>query len=143
MNPAYIDENCTELELKEIVCLKGLLQYNIDATGGLLQKPSLDINLVVRNGEGLVVGGIMCETYLMCLDIDVLWMDKAYRGQGFGHQLISRAENIAREAGCLFAHTCTYSFQSPEFYKRQGYEIYAVMDGFPNDIKLYRLKKNL
>lgn len=74
MRSGYIDSKCTNKELEEIVCKHGLLQYNIDATSGLLKKPGIDVNLVYRNDDGSVIGGIMCETYLMCLDIEVLWV---------------------------------------------------------------------
>ena len=85
----------------------------------------------------------MCETYLMIVYIDVLWVHESYRGQGLGYSLITEAERIAKELGCIYSHTCTYSFQSPDFYKRQGYEVYAINDWFPNDICMYHLRKKL
>lgn len=139
-----LDFNHTEQELSDVVCKNGLLQYNIDATHGLLQKPGIgDINIVVRTEDGDVVGGIMCNTFSMCLYIDVLWVASSHRGQGWGYQLISEAERIAKDAGCIFAHTCTFSYQSPDFYRRQGYEVFGVLDDYPGDIKQYFLKKKL
>jgi len=143
MSSGYLDYQCTNEELNEIVCKRGLLQYNIDATNGLLTKPGIKVNLVYRNDDGDVIGGIMCISYLMCLDIDVLWVAESYRGQGIGYRLISEAEKVGKEAGCIYAITGTYSFQSPNFYKRQGYELYSVLDCFPNDICYYRFKKKL
>ncbi|GIN39384.1 MULTISPECIES: hypothetical protein [Heyndrickxia] len=35
------------------------------------------------------------------------------------------------------------SYQSPEFYKRMGYEVFAVNDEYPEDIKQFLLKKKL
>ena len=137
MFTGMIDANGTNEELDDIVCKHGLLQYNIDAANGLLLKPGLKINLVGRDTQGNVVGGIMCNTYLLCMDINVLWVHESYRGQGLGYKLIAEAERIAKEAGCIFAMTCTYSFQSPDFYKRQGYVVYAIVDDFPGDICLY------
>jgi len=52
-------------------------------------------------------------------------------------------ENEAKALGCHFAHTTTYSFQAPLFYQKQGYTICGEIDGFPDDIKLYMLKKQL
>lgn len=138
-----IDNNCTEEELDDIVCKNGLLQHNIDSTNGLLLKPGIQINLVGRDKSGNVVGGIMCNTYLMCLDIDVLWVHESHRGIGLGYRLISEAERIAKEAGCLFSITTTFSYQAPDFYKKQGYEVYAMVDDFPDNICMYRLKKKL
>ena len=138
-----IDKNGTKEEFDDIVCKRGLLQYNIDKTNGLLMKPGVDINLVGRDNDGNVVGGIMCNTFLMILYIDVLWVHESYRGQGLGYKLITEAENIARESGCIYSHTCTYSFQSPDFYKRQDYEVYAINDWFPDNICTYLLRKKL
>lgn len=143
MFTGYIDNQYTNEELEEVVCKHGLLQYNIDATNGLLLKPGVKINLVCRDNDGKVIGGIMCGTYLMCLDIDVLWVEEQYRGQGFGYRLISEAERLGKEAGCIYSTTGTFSFQSPNFYKRQGYEMYSVKDCFPNNICFYSFKKKL
>lgn len=138
-----IDNNYSTEELDDIVCKNGLLQYNIDSTNGLLLKPGITINLVGRDENGHVVGGIMCNTYLMCLDIDVLWVHESHRGEGLGYGLMSEAERIAKDAGCKFAITTTFSYQAPDFYIKQGYEIYAIVDDFPEDICMYRLKKKL
>ena len=138
-----IDKNGTKEEFDDVVCKNGLLQYNIDRTNGLLTKPGVDINLVGRDDDGNVVGGIMCNTFLMILYIDVLWVHESYRGQGLGYKLITEAENIARELGCIYAHTNTNSYQSPDFYKRQGYEVYAINDWFPDNICTYLLRKKL
>ena len=139
-----LDFNCTEQELREVVCENGLLRYNIDATNGLLREPGIgDINIVVRNELGNVVGGIMCNTFTRCLYIDVLWVEADYRGKGFGHRLMAEAERIACEAGCVFAHTCTFSYQAPDFYRHQGYEVFGILDDYPGDIIQYFLKKTL
>ncbi len=143
MCQVFIGENCTERETTEAALRNGLWQYNMEATEGLLPEPGISINLIARNEEGRVIGGIVCETYLKCMEINVLWVDRAYRKQGLGYRLMEQAESKAKQAGCLLSHTSTYSFQAPDFYIRQGYEVCGVIDGFPNDIKLYSLKKKL
>ena len=129
-------------EDKKYVC-DNLWGYNLRVTDGLLKQPDVWINLVLKDEHGQVWGGIFCDTYLYCLYIDVMWLDERCRGQGYGQALINEAERIAREAGCTFAHTSTFSYQSPDFYQRQGYQIYAVLDDFPDGIKEYFLKKKL
>ena len=144
MPGAKLDFNCTKQELDETVCKNGLLQYNIEATNGLLLEPSItDIKIVVREDNGDVVGGILCDTFNRCLYIDVLWVAGSHRGQGWGYRLITEAERIAREAGCTFAHTCTFSYQSPDFYQRQGYEVFGRLDDYPEGIIQFFLKKKL
>jgi GNAT superfamily N-acetyltransferase len=124
------------------VC-KSLYGYNVAQTGGLLQKPGIDINLLLKDEEGQVWAGIFCETWLYSLYIDVLWVDERCRGQGFGRALIEEAERIAREHGCTFAHTTTFSYQAPAFYQRAGYTVLAAMDDYPEGITRYFLRKKL
>ena len=56
---------------------------------------------------------------------------------------MTEAERIAREHGCTFAHTTTFSYQAPDFYQRLGYRIFGVIEGYPDGIKQYFLKKPL
>jgi GNAT superfamily N-acetyltransferase len=124
------------------VC-RSLLAYNITSTQGRLEQPDVNINLIVKDAEGTVLGGIFCDTFLHTTYIDVLWVDERIRGQGYGQALIEEAERIARSHGCTLAHTCTFSYQAPGFYTRQGYTIFAVLDDYPDGIKQYFLKKAL
>jgi len=129
-------------EDKQVVC-KNLYGYNVEKTDRLLQKPGIDINLVLKDESGQVLGGILCDTFLYSLYIDVLWLHDSLRGQGYGKALILEAERIAREHGCTFAHTCTFSYQSPEFYRAVGYSVFAVLEDYPDGIRQYFLKKRL
>jgi GNAT superfamily N-acetyltransferase len=124
------------------VC-RGLFQYNVDRTNSLLKKPGLDIRLIVKDDQDQVFGGVFCDTFLYCLYIDVLWVDEQFRGEGYGKALMLEAERIARESGCTFAHTCTFSYQSLDFYQHLSYQIFGVIDDYPENIKQYFLKKKL
>lgn len=128
-------------EDEDKVC-KRLYNHNVKNTNGLLHKPGFSINLCLKDGDE-VVGGIMCDDYNYCMYIDVMWVDEKYRGYGYGKQLVYEAERIAKDGGCVFAHTSTFSYQSPEFYKACGYEIFAKLDDYPDNIVQYFLKKSL
>ena len=127
---------------KQYVC-RNLYDYNVTQTASLLQKPGININLALKDENARVFGGIFCDTFLYCLYIDVLWVDESCRGLGYGRALVSEAERIARENGCTFAHTSTFSYQTPDFYERAGYAVYAVLDDYPDGIRQYYLKKRL
>ena len=129
-------------EDKQVVC-KNLYGHNVDKTDRLLQKPGIDINLVLKDEAGQVFGGILCDTFLYSLYIDVMWVHESLRGQGYGKALILEAERIAKEHGCTFAHTCTFTYQNPVFYQAVGYSVFAVLDDYPDGIKQYFLKKRL
>ena len=125
----------------QAICEK-LIRFNVESTAGLLKKPGVDIELFLRDGEKLV-GAISCDTYNLSMHIDVMWLDEEYRGRGYGKVLISQAEKMGKEKGCLFSHTNTFSYQAPEFYKACGYEVFAELDEFPDGIIQYFLKKRL
>ncbi|MGI5898713.1 MAG: GNAT family N-acetyltransferase [Christensenellales bacterium] len=123
------------------VC-ENLISHNIKHTSGLLKKPGLDINIYLKEKDK-VIGAILCDTFNMSVYIDVLWVDEAYRGRGYGKALIAQAEEIAKGAGCVLSHTCTFNYQSPEFYKACGYEVFAELKDYPDGIVQYFLKKRL
>ena len=125
----------------EFIC-ENLIRHNVENTFGLLKKPGVDIVLFLKIDDK-VIGAISCDTFNMSLYIDVMWLDKAYRGRGYGKALLEQAEIIAKEKGCIFSHTSTFSYQSPEFYKACGYEIFAELNDYPNDIVQYFYKKKL
>ena len=102
-----------------------------------------DINLVARDKDGNIVGGIMCYTYFMAMYINILWVDESYEGQGLDRDLVKEAENILKKSGGKYVHTSTYSYQIHEFYKSQGYEAYDIDDYYVNNMCLYAFKKKL
>lgn len=132
-----------EQEFLREVRINGLLRYNIEQTGGKLREPDLEICYAARDENGIIVGGVQGSTYLQSLEVDVLWTRGSHRGQGIAARLLQRAEQDAREAGCLLSHLTTYSFQAPRFYEKQGYEVCGKIEGFPDGICLYVLKKPL
>lgn len=115
-----------------------LYKHNVDKTVG----PRVDISFVMKDGAK-TIGACFCNTFSNCLYVDVMWLDDAYRGRGYGKLMISHAEKAGKENGCVFAHTCTFNYQSPEFYKACGYEVFAELKDYPDDVVQYFLKKKL
>jgi len=136
-----LSTNVSQEEYRQ-VC-RGLIGYNVARTAGEVEKPGLDINVVLKDEQGHVWGGCFCETWLYSLYVDVLWIDERVRGRGYGRALMEEAERIGRKHGCTFAHTTTFSYQAPEFYQAVGYTIFAAMDDYPDGIVQYFLKKKL
>ncbi len=120
-----------------------LYEYNVKASQGLLKKPEHDVHLFLKEKSGQVVGGIFCETYNFSLYIDMFWIADDYRGKGYGKAMIAEAERAGKKMGCVFAHTSTFSYQSPHFYQNMGYEVFGMLDDYPDGIKQYFLKKKL
>ena len=138
-----IDHDCDEREFLRSVRIDGLLAYNMKATRGQLKVPDLTFAHVARDEAGTIVGGVSGSTYLSSLEIETLWVDEAYRGQGIASRLLTAIERRAQAARCRLAHLTTYSFQAPIFYQKRGYAVCGEIDGFPDDIRLYTMKKQL
>jgi len=131
----------TEEEVKLIE--KGLEDYNREQTNGKLDDPGIEINLVLKDDEGNVVGGLGVSTVLRVMHLEVFWVAKEYRKLGYGRELVLEAERIGREKGCILSHTWTFSFQAPEFYEKIGYELVAIYDGYPDGITEHIFRKRL
>lgn len=100
-----------------------------------------DISITVKNEEGNILGGLTGNTKLHCLFIQYLWVDDNFRGEGIGAKLLKKAEELAVEKGCRMVRVDTFSFQAPEFYQKQGYEVYGKVDDFPEGCTHYMLLK--
>lgn len=102
----------------------------------------LDYKLIHEASE--CVGGITAVLYCWnCLFIDVLWVDSRFRSQGLGAKLLETVESKAKEMSCRLAHLDTFDFQAKDFYIKNGYEIFGILDNCPEGYQRYYLKKNL
>jgi GNAT superfamily N-acetyltransferase len=72
-----------------------------------------------------------------------LWVKEKYRKEGYGSVLLNEVEKIAKEKGCNLVHLDTFDFQAKDFYLKQGYEIFGVLDDCPIEHKRYYMKKNI
>jgi GNAT superfamily N-acetyltransferase len=93
--------------------------------------------------DGTVVGGLIGATYWNWFYIDLLWVQDDLRGRGFGHRLLALGEEHARQRGAKGAYLDTFSFQAPDFYKRQGYEVFGELPDFPDGHQRYFFRKQL
>jgi hypothetical protein len=73
--------------------------------------------------------------------IDLLWLRTNRRG--YGHRLMTLAEEEARERGAKNAYLDTFSFQAPDFYRRLGYEVFGELPDFPHGHQRYFFRKQL
>lgn len=87
--------------------------------------------LVLRNDDGAISGGLIGSILWEWLRIEILAVDSTLRGQGWGRRLVEAAESLATEAGCRGAWVDTFTFHSPEFYRRLGYGEFGRIDDYP------------
>ncbi|MBO5652620.1 MAG: GNAT family N-acetyltransferase [Clostridia bacterium] len=101
------------------------------------------LQMVERDANGEVIGGVLGGTYWGWLYVDILWVKEEHRGKGIGTKLLSEAEKEAVRRGCHHVHLDTMSWQAPEFYKKQGYEVIGVLPDIPSGNQKYLLMKAL
>ncbi len=97
----------------------------------------------VRDEQGQIIAGISGYTWAGMAEIEFLWVDESLRGQGIGARLLAAVEEEARRRGCALVITSTYSFQAPDFYQRNGYQVVAQADNCPPGHIHYWLTKRL
>ena len=95
------------------------------------------------NQSDAIVAGIDCQVGGGWLYIVSLWVETSARGNGLGKELLTAAEQKAVARGCHSAYLYTYSFQSPEFYHKNGYAAFGKLENFCGDHEKLFLKKRL
>lgn len=119
---------------------EGLNRYNYEAGG---PHNDQDLWIVARDESDAVIGGLKGSSEYRWLFVEWLWIAAEARKRGLGVQLLGRAEEVARQRGCIGVHLDSYSFQAPEFYKRLGYEEFGRIDDYPPGQSRVWLKKRL
>ena len=119
---------------------QGLYAHNRKAVG---YRDLTPFSLFALNDKNEVIGGLLGESIWGWLLIDILWVDESVRGQGYGEELMTRAEEIARENGWTHIILETFSFQALPFYQKLGFVVYGQLDDFPPGQTRYSLKKKL
>ena len=102
------------------------------------------VTRVALDEDCKVLGGILC-TYTPIMDVlyvEILWVDDKIRHSGIGAALLRAVEDYARRQSCFLSHLETMDFQAKDFYVKQGYSVFATLEG-PPDHQRYFLKKYL
>ena len=86
---------------------------------------------LIYDPDNSIIAGITGWTWAGACEITSLWVKPAYRNKGYGKALLEAAETEAKKENCTTVLLRTYSFQAPQFYKRQGFELAYTVDNFP------------
>lgn len=89
------------------------------------------LNIYVEDEQGNLIAGMVAETFGHWLEIEYLYVQEDFRGQGIGSNILNRAEKEARERKCNYSFVNTYQFQAPDFYKKHGYEEVFALKEYP------------
>jgi GNAT superfamily N-acetyltransferase len=120
----------------------GMRSYELSVFPGLPgEEEDCPVAAFVRDIHGGVQGGIEANIYWDGVEIKLLWITEAYRKRGLGSRLLAEIETIARSKGAVVGFLKTVAAR--EFYERNGYEVYGVLEDRPIGSKLFHMKKRL
>ncbi len=99
--------------------------------------------LYVAYDEDIFVGGIQLELYEDSLYVDLLAVNKDYRGKDIGTKLMNYAEQVAENKKMVSIDLGTTAFQARPFYEKLGYKVVFTRQNFPKGFECYTLIKQL
>ncbi|MEO1034425.1 MAG: GNAT family N-acetyltransferase [Pseudomonadota bacterium] len=118
--------------------LRGLMTYNNQFLDSKLRVP---VGVYVRDDAGRIRGGATGQIAWDWLHVELLWVDDELRSEGIGSRLLAQIERMALSRGVHRFRLSTASFQAREFYQKQGYEVFAVLEDSPPGHTDYSMKK--
>jgi ribosomal protein S18 acetylase RimI-like enzyme len=97
--------------------------------------------ILLHDANGALAGGLNGVIGWEWLFVDNLWVHDELRGQGYGCDLLARAERRAAERGCHSVWLDT--FQALGFYQKRGYSVFGTLEDYPPGQRRYFLRKRL
>lgn len=93
--------------------------------------------------SGLMIAGIDCIFGGGWLEIISLWVSENNRKKKIGDKLLFEAEKKAIDQGCHSSNLYTYSFQALNFYEKNGYKIFGILENYYKHHSKFYMKKKL
>lgn len=102
-------------------------QHNIDVN-------FKEFSLAIFNENDEVCGVLNAYTAFAEIYVNDIWVDEAYRHQGYGKMLLTELEKRFVDQGYNNINLVTSAFQAPEFYKKCGYQVEFVRENVKNPL---------
>lgn len=106
----------------------GLYGFNQKKVSEATYQP---LNFLAHDQQEVPIGGIIGHRFGEGVFVEILWVEESHRGQGIGQSLLQRLEQEARAEGGKTIHLDTQDFQAPQFYLRNGYEVFGTLENVP------------
>lgn len=124
-----------------LAILTPLRAYNVSQAG---DAGAETFALLVRDEQDdQVLGGLHGKLLYRWMFIELLAVPEQARGQGLGSRLMTMAEDLAREKGCVGIWLDTFDFQAPQFYRALGYSEFGQINDYPPGHRRFFLQKRL
>jgi len=117
-----------------------LYEHNVRATG-IADGQLLAVPL--RGTDGAVVGGAYGWTWGGTCHVRYLLVPADMRGRGHGTGIMRAVEREAVARGCGQIVLETHDFQAPALYRRLGFAVVGVIEGYPRGHRYLIMLKRL
>lgn len=117
-----------------------LIEFNTAKAG---EADYVPLNVLLRDNNDKVVGGLWGHTDFGWLHIELLFFPENLRGTGWGKTAVSNAELEAVSRGCVHAWLDTHEFQARAFYEALGYTCFGELPDYPKGFARYFMRKIL
>jgi ribosomal protein S18 acetylase RimI-like enzyme len=105
-----------------------LYDYNQLATG---RNDGRGLGFVIRDEAGRTIAFAAGYSWAGISELKQMWVDEAYRGRGYGRELLNAFVAEAADRGARRIWVASYDFQAPGMYERAGFERVAELAGWP------------
>ncbi len=102
----------------------------------------VDLQYVVLDGDKFI-GGIYGNFQYEYLFINILFVDKKYRGRRIASTLMELIESESARRGVKNIYLTTFEFQALGLYKKRGYKVVMVIEDYPKGFKEYTVYKHI
>jgi ribosomal protein S18 acetylase RimI-like enzyme len=133
MNDVKIEVRCDPSAEEKDLIFKGLVEFNESGVG----------DARFKEFEKAIIAGLLGHTLWNGFFVSALWVAEAVRRKGIGRRLLARAEELAIQNGCDHIHLDTFDFQARDFYEKNGFQIFGVIEDYPIGHQRYYLVKKL
>lgn len=120
-----------------------VVEHNMASLADQPKTPKEEVGFIAYSDEGEIIGGITGTAYWGHMHIDFLWVAPEARGQRIAEQLMQQIEEHSRIRKYRLIVVDTFSFQAPDFYRKQGYKEYGVLEDHPKGHTRYFFEKRL
>ncbi len=103
----------------------------------------LPLAIQIKNDAGEVIAGAAARSFGDWLLLNTLWVSEELRGQDVGSQILKKVEAAGKARGCVKCLLDTLNFQAMPFYKKHGYTVAWVQEGYPKTGCKYFMVKEL
>lgn len=102
----------------------------------------IDLQYVVLDGYKFI-GGIYGHVQYEYLFINMLFVNKNYRGNRIASKLMHLIEDEARRRNVVNVYVTTFEFQALGFYQKHGFKVVMTIEDFPKGFQEYTLYKKM